>query len=136
MHVNFSCKMSSPSSTLPHYWEQCVGSGHATLALCADRQKQLTRCHKELGFYHVGIHSILSDDMGTLTWENNELVNTFFKAVQIFDFLLTIGMKAFVELSFVPTTLASGSDAVFHYHGNVIPPKVAKHFTAQSACLF
>jgi xylan 1,4-beta-xylosidase len=32
-------------------------------------------------------------------------------------------MKPFVELSFMPTALASGDKTVFHYHGNVTPPQ-------------
>jgi xylan 1,4-beta-xylosidase len=42
---------------------------------------------------------------------------------QIFDFLLSIDMKPFVELSFMPTALSSGGDIVFHYKGNVNPPR-------------
>jgi xylan 1,4-beta-xylosidase len=38
-----------------------------------------------------------------------------FNADQIFDFLLSIGMKPFVELSFMPGALASGATTVFHY---------------------
>jgi xylan 1,4-beta-xylosidase len=32
-------------------------------------------------------------------------------------------MKPFVELGFMPSTLASGGDTVFHYKGNITPPK-------------
>jgi xylan 1,4-beta-xylosidase len=32
-------------------------------------------------------------------------------------------MKPFVELSFMPATLASGSTTVFHSQANVTPPK-------------
>jgi xylan 1,4-beta-xylosidase len=32
-------------------------------------------------------------------------------------------MRPFVELSFMPTTLASGKATVFHYRGNVTPPR-------------
>jgi hypothetical protein len=32
-------------------------------------------------------------------------------------------MKPFVELSFMPSTLSSGSKTVFHYRANVTPPK-------------
>ena len=32
-------------------------------------------------------------------------------------------MKPFVELSFMPSILASGSQTVFHYRANVTPPK-------------
>jgi xylan 1,4-beta-xylosidase len=123
MPVNFSCNISTHAAPFPHYWEEVVGSGHATLGLRADWQKQLARCHKELGFAYVRFHGILSDDMGTLICENNELVYSFFNADQIFDFLLSIDMKPFVELSFMPSTLSSGSDTVFHYRGNVTPPK-------------
>lgn len=34
-----------------------------------------------------------------------------------------VGMKPFVELSFMPSTLSSGPDTVFHYKGNITPPK-------------
>ena len=100
-----------------------MGSGHAPLALRADYQKQLRQCHDELGFRHVRFHDLLSDDMGTLMDENNQLLYSFFNADQICDFLLSIGMKPFVELSFMPATLASGSQTVFHYAANVTPPK-------------
>jgi xylan 1,4-beta-xylosidase len=70
-----------------------VGGGHAPLALRADYQKQLRQCHEELGFLHVRFHDLLSDDMGTLMDENNQLLYSFFNADQIFDFPLSIGMK-------------------------------------------
>ena len=33
-------------------------------------------------------------------------------------------MKPFVELSFMPITIASGHKQVFHYDSNVTPPKI------------
>jgi|SRR5665213_1180386 len=61
--------------------------------------------------------------MGTLLCEENQLLYLFFNADQIVDFLLSIGMKPFVELSFMPETLASGPTTVFSYKANVTPPK-------------
>jgi xylan 1,4-beta-xylosidase len=119
---NFTCDLSGNAEALPHFWEHCVGSGHATLALRADYQKQLTRCHRELGFKHVRFHGLMDDEMGTLVCENDKLVYSFYNADTICDFLLSIGMRPFMELSFMPTTLASGKDTVFHYGGNVTPP--------------
>ena len=121
--ITFASRLSTKASPLPHFWEHTVGSGHAPLALRADYQKQLRQCREELGFRHVRFHDLLSDDMGTLMDENNQLIHSFFNADQICDFLLSIGMKPFVELSFMPTTLASGSKTVFHYAANVTPPK-------------
>ena len=121
--VDFKCDVSKNASAFPHFWEHTVGSCHATMALRADWQKQLLRCHRELGFRHVRFHGLLSDDMGTLVDENEKFVYSFFNADQICDFLLSIGMRPFMELSFMPETLSSGSDIVFHYKGNVNPPK-------------
>src|SRR6185437_13363113 len=119
----FTCDLSAPSTPFPHYWEHTVGSGHAPLALRADWQAQLKRCHEELGFRHVRFHGILCDDMGTLVDEKDRPVYSFLNADRIVDFLLAIGMKPFVELSFMPTTLASGRKTVFHYKANVTPPR-------------
>src|SRR5262249_11385384 len=47
---------------------------------------------------------------------------SFFNADRIVDFLLSIGMRPFVELSFMPEALASGPATVFHYRGNITPP--------------
>lgn len=111
------------SQSFPHFWEHTVGSGHALLALRADYQRQLRRAHDELGFKHVRFHGVLSDDMGTLTCQRDQLIESFFNADQIWDYLLEIGMKPFIELSFMPNALASGNDRVFKYQGNVTPPK-------------
>ena len=120
--ISFFCDLKKPQDFV-HHWEHTVGSCHATLALRADWQKQLQRCHQELGFRHVRFHGLLSDDMGTLICQNKQLIYSFFNADQICDFLLSIGMRPFMELSFMPSTLASGDDIVFHYRGNVTPPK-------------
>jgi xylan 1,4-beta-xylosidase len=108
---------------LPHFWEHTVGSDQAPIALRADWQAQLRRCHDDLGFRHVRFHGLLSDDMGTLICHKERFLSSFFNADQIWDFLLSIGMRPFVELSFMPSTLASGDTTVFRYRGNVTPPK-------------
>lgn len=121
--VDIRCDVTKPGVPLPHVWEQCVGSGHAPLALRADYQAQLTRCRKELGVRHVRFHGLLSDNMGTLRCEQGKWLYQFVNADRIWDFLLSIGMRPFVELSFMPDVLASGQTTVFQYRGNVTPPK-------------
>ncbi len=123
MAATFSSDLSGRSMELSHFWEHTVGSGHASLALRADWQAQLKRAHDDLGMRHVRFHGILGDDMGTLVSEGETFFYSFFNADQIFDFLLSIGMKPFVELSFMPSALSSGDQTIFHYHANVSPPK-------------
>ena len=61
--------------------------------------------------------------MGTLISHQEKSLYSFFNADQICDYLLSIGMRPFVELSFMPTALASGQRTVFHYRGNITPPR-------------
>jgi xylan 1,4-beta-xylosidase len=121
--ITFTCDLTKASVPLTHFWEHTISSSHATMALRADWQKQLARCSKELGFKHVRFHAILSDGMGTMVDEDDKFIYSFFNVDQIFDFLLSIGMKPFVELSFMPDALSSGSSTVFKYQGNITPPK-------------
>lgn len=126
--VEFRCSLSAVTAPLPHFWEHTVGSGHAPLALRADWQTQLRRCHDELGFRHVRFHDLFSEQMGTLICHNEQLLYSFFNAEQIIDFLLSIGVRPFVELSFMPEVLASGHETVFHYRANVTPPRDYSHW--------
>jgi xylan 1,4-beta-xylosidase len=121
--IEFFCDVASKTTPFPHFWEHSIGSDHAPMALRADWQGQLKRCHEELGFQYVRFHGLLSDDLGMLVRPKRDLIYSFFNADQIFDYLLSIGMKPFVELSFMPEALASGSKTVFHYKANVTPPK-------------
>jgi xylan 1,4-beta-xylosidase len=115
------CNLSGKKMPLPHFWDHMVGSDHATLALRADWQRRLWQCHEELGFRHVRFHRVLCDDVGTVVEEQGKRLYSFFNLDQIFDFLLSIGIKPFVKLSFMPKALASGKTTVFHYNANVTP---------------
>ena len=120
--ATFTSRLSATPTALRHAWEHTVGSGHAILALRADWQEQLRRCHDELGFRYVRFHGLLSDDLGTLIEHQGKPLYSFFNANRICDFLLSIGMKPFVELGFMPEMLASGRETVFKWRGNVTPP--------------
>ena len=122
MTVTFTSRLSAAAAPLKHAWEHTVGSSRALLALRADWQEQLQRCHHELGFRHVRFHGLLDDDMGTLISHQDKPLYSFFNADRICDFLLSIGMRPFIELGFMPEMLASGRETVFHFRGNVTPP--------------
>jgi len=76
--AGFSCDLKGNTTPFPHFWEHTMGSDHALMALRADWQRDLKRCHDELGFKYVRFHGILDDDMGTLIMENDQLVYSFF----------------------------------------------------------
>ena len=122
MTVTFASRLSATAVPLKYVWEHSVGSSRALLALHADWQVQLQRCHDELGFRHVRFHALLTDDIGTLISCQERLLYSFFNADRIWDFLLSIGMRPFVELGFMPEMLASSHETVFHFRGSVNPP--------------
>lgn len=114
------------------YWQMGVGSGHAALALRADYQKQLKRVAEELGFKSVRFHGIFDDDMVVVKTFRDFMklpggkkvkTQSFYHIALVYDAILEMGLKPFVELGFMPSALASGKRTVFHYKGNVTPPK-------------
>ncbi len=128
--VEFIVDTASRGTPFPHYWELCVGSCHAVMGLRSDWREQLEKSHRELGFQYVRFHGLLNDEMSVCTKVTNPFVAdapvslrySFFNIDSIFDFLLSIGMKPFLELGFMPTALASGTQTCFHYKANVTPP--------------
>jgi len=121
--VEFSLDLTATVTPFRHYHEVCVGSGHAALALRADWQVHMRRCRQELGFQYVRFHGLLNDDMSVCLGTPQHPEHHFHNVDQVFDFLLDIGVRPFVELNFMPTVLASGTRTVFHYRGNVTPPR-------------
>lgn len=125
MKASFNVNTYGNTLPFPHYWELCVGSCHAYTALRADYQKFLTKAHNELGFQYVRFHGLFDDDMSVYfvnPFTEQELFS-FHNIDVIFDFLMSIGMKPFIELGFMPSAIASGDKTCFLYKGNITPPK-------------
>jgi len=85
----------------------------------------LKKAHEELGFKYVRFHCLLDDNMSvyTVNMLTGQELYSFHNIDVIFDFLLSIGMKPFIELGFMPSALASGEQTCFLYKGNITPPK-------------
>ncbi len=120
----FSFDLNSSMKPLEKYWSFCVGSCHATTALREDYRRQLEQCQREIGFRYVRFHGLFDDDMSVVRQNpgSNDLILSFSNIDNIFDFLLSIGMKPFIELGFMPDCLKSKNTTVFHYKGNTAPP--------------
>jgi xylan 1,4-beta-xylosidase len=105
-------------------FNECVGAGRANEGLRADWQQQLAYVKKECGFRYIRMHGLLTDDMGVYKEDKNGKPEYNYMYVDVlFDYLLSIGIKPFVELGFMPLALASGDTTIFWWKGNVTPPK-------------
>lgn len=126
MSVGYRIDLTQRGRPYPHYWEFCVGSCHATTILRDDVRQQIRKAHREIGFQYLRFHGLLDDDMSVviqspMPWVKPQI--SFYNIDCIFDFLMAEGMKPFVELSFMPSALASGSQEIFYYKGNATMPR-------------
>jgi xylan 1,4-beta-xylosidase len=111
-----------------HFWKESVGSGHALLGTRADWQAQLAQSVHDIGFKRVRMHGIFDDDMSVVLAPGQY---EFYNIDVVYDYLLSIGVRPIVELSFMPGVLAgcwpwnaTGDKCqyVMHYDGIVQPP--------------
>ncbi|KQB43752.1 Beta-xylosidase [Flavobacterium daejeonense] len=105
-------------------FKECVGAGRANEGLRADWQQQLALVKKDCDFKYIRMHGLLTDDMAFYMEDNKGNPQYNYQYIDVlYDFLISIKMKPFVELGFMPNRLASGSQTVFWWKGNVTPPK-------------
>ena len=114
-------KTAGPHSTTPL---MTVGAGRANEGLRADWQQQLAVVQKEIGFKYLRFHGLLSDDMGVYTEDSRGNPQYNFQYIdRLYDAMLALHIRPFVEFGFMPNKLASGPNTVFWWKGNVTPPK-------------
>jgi xylan 1,4-beta-xylosidase len=112
-------------------YQQCVGAGRAAEGLRADWQQQLAMVKKDIGFKYIRFHGLLNDEMHVYTEDTkgNPVYNWQY-VDKLCDYLLSIKVRPFVELGFMPPALASGDKTVFWWKGNVTPPKSYEKWSA------
>ena len=109
---------------LSRSFETCVGAGRAAEGLRADWQQQLATVEKAIGFHYIRFHGLLCDEMHVYTEDKTgRPIYNWQYVDKLYDYLLSIGIRPFVELGFMPPDLASGAKTVFWWKGNVTPPK-------------
>ena len=110
-----------PLTRMPNF---CVGAGRANEGLRADWQQQLKVTHDECGFRYLRFHGLLCDDMGVYLFDKqgNPVYNWQYIDA-LFDAMLDMGVRPFVEIGFMPSGLSSGDSTIFWWKGNVTPPK-------------
>jgi xylan 1,4-beta-xylosidase len=109
----------------PHFWEQMFGSGRAILTLRESYRHDLRLVKSTTDFKFVRFHAIFHDEVGIYDEDKrgNPTYN-FSYLDQIYDGLLANGVRPFVELSFMPSKLASRQAVqAFKYHPIVAPPR-------------
>ena len=108
-----------------------VGAGRANEGLRADWQQQLAMVQEEIGFRYIRMHGLLHDDMGVYTEDRDgKPIYNFQYIDALYDALLRLKIRPFVEIAFMPAKLASGDKTVFWWKGNITPPKDPEKWAA------
>ena len=111
------------STPLDHYWSRVVGAGRANEGLRADWQRHLAEVRAACGFEYVRFHGLFHDDMFVYTERDDgtPVVNLQYLDA-LFDALLELGVRPFVEFGFSPRALARETATVFWWGAHGAPP--------------
>lgn len=105
------------------YWRVCIGGGRVGEAMRADFQKHLELVQREMPFQYIRMHGLFHEDMMVYREENGQPIVNWQYVDLVYDHWLSIGIRPFVELGFMPYDLASSEETVFWWRGNITPPK-------------
>ena len=104
-----------------HYWSVGVGAGRANEGLRAGWLEHLEVVKKHCGFQYVRMHGLFDDDMFVYFKKpNGKIVYNWQYIDEVYDRMLALGVKPFVELSFFPKDIAAtNSKQQMWYRNNV-----------------
>ncbi|PQV49018.1 xylan 1,4-beta-xylosidase [Jejuia pallidilutea] len=105
------------------FWSKCVGAGRANEALRAGWLEQLEVVQKNCGFEYVRFHGLFHDDMFPVFVDKNGNITYNWQYIDdVFDRMLDLNVKPFVELAFFPKPFAAeNSKTVFWWKANITP---------------
>ena len=107
-----------------HDFKKIMTFGYAPHGLREDVLNQLGEMQKDVGFEYIRFHGIFSDELLLYNEKDNgEIYYNFNHIDTLFDSLLRIGLKPFLELGFMPSQLASTDKTIFWWKSNISPPK-------------
>jgi len=106
-------------------WRNCIAVGRAHNLLRADLLEHLTYAQKVMGYSYCRFHAIFDDEMDMVrrNEKTGQLIFQWHQIDKVYDALLKINIRPFVELNPMPKVMASGTQTMFHYNMNVTPPK-------------
>ena len=113
--------LAAPGQSYDPYWKRVICADRAGLSLRANVREHLAQTVRECGFQSLRQHGMFHDDM--FVWSEEQKPFNFQYLFSNYDFYLSIGLRPFVELSFLPRWLASDDKTVFTAKCPACPPK-------------
>lgn len=113
-HRQITAHVDQDGKRLRHTWRKLLNIGYARDGLLAEVQTQLRIAQEEVGFEYLRFHGILDDDMHIYHEDEQQKPFLDFSRVDLLlDFILSIGLKPYIELSYMPALLAQEEQHIF-----------------------
>jgi xylan 1,4-beta-xylosidase len=114
--------MKAATTPRDHFADLSIGSDYPGTLLREDSLAQLKTVKDELGFRYIRFHAIFHDVLGTYKVVDGKPVYDWTKIDQLYDRLLGMGIKPFVELGFTPEAMKTSNNSIFWWKGNTSHP--------------
>lgn len=114
---------------LPAHWRRLLNVGYARSLTDGTVQRELRRLQETVGFEFLRVKGVLDDDMCLLRLDmNGNPVMNYAYVDEGIDFILSVGAKPMLELSFMPGLLAKNT-AIRSMRGGILSgPKELAHW--------
>lgn len=102
-----------------HYWSEGTCAGRANEGLRTSWVEQLKLVKEHCGFKYLRMHGLFDDDMFVYFEKpNGQAVYNWQYIDEVYDRMLAIGVKPFVELSFFPKGIAADNSKMQMWYQN------------------
>ncbi len=103
--------------------QMSVGSDFPGTLIRDDSLAQLRIVQQELRFKYIRFHNVFADDLGIYREVDGKPVYDWTKLDRLYDRLLGMGLKPFVELGFTPDAMKTSNQTLFYWKGNTSHPQ-------------
>lgn len=117
---------SAPTTPRSGFETLSVGSDYPGTLQRDDSLAQLKTVRDELGFRYLRFHAIFHDVLGTYKEVDGKPVYDWTRLDALYDRLLAMGIRPFVELGFTPEAMKTSEQTIFYWKGNTSHPDLAK----------
>ncbi|MBR0275473.1 MAG: glycoside hydrolase [Prevotella sp.] len=113
---------------LDHYWSVGTCAGRANEGLRTSWVEQLRLSQQQCGFQYLRMHGLFDDDMCVyFEKKNGQAVYSWQYIDEVYDRMLALGVRPFVELSFFPKGIAADNSKLQMWYQNRVTPDRARY---------
>jgi xylan 1,4-beta-xylosidase len=118
--------LKAPTTPRDRMADLSIGSDYPGTLIRDDSLAQLRTARDELGFRYIRFHAIFHDVLGTYKLVDGKPVYDWTRIDYLYDKLLAMGIKPFVELGFTPEAMKTSNNSIFYWKGNTSHPDHAQ----------